>query len=156
MVTQSAGPAAVHVVPTVVPRWRFARKVGGDCYDHGGVTFIDRYEVPSSPRFCTNTHERVLTGNDGRPTGIGPVCSRCRLPVDARVASVVIEAERWFDAKAYACAHFNADGDSLVWKLVGAGVHVDVVLAWVGHDAGAIPTRRMIAAVSQPGGGYRE
>lgn len=73
-------------------------------------------------------------------------CGSCRGPVVARPAIFVVEAERWFDARAEAASVLHTD--ELRWEETTA--EPEVRLRWEGHDAGAVPNRRMVREVPDP------
>jgi hypothetical protein len=71
--------------------------------------------------------------------GTEPLCHKCQRPIPRR-GTFVVEAERWFDARAAAIEVFHTD--ELAWSETTAAP--ELRLRWEGHDAGPLPTRRLV------------
>lgn len=74
------------------------------------------------------------------------LCVYCGLPPDDRVDPLVIQAERWIEARSYAQSVFRTDSDALVFEETNAVP--DVVLRWEGHDAGQRPDKRQVVELA--------
>lgn len=124
-------------------RWKFERV--RPCPDHAkGDNLVMKLRTPAERGSFMPLR---LSLEDLRERGH---CDICKLPARARYATLVVEADRFFDARGHAMSVFHADADSLQvpcddnGKPLTTDEPADVVLTWIGSAAGTPNTRRLV------------